>query len=50
MDAAVRRSELRAIDRFDASRISTEKARRLLGWTATRSWRDHLDAEGHRLR
>lgn len=43
------RIELRHIDRVDASGISTEKARRMLGWTATRSWRDHLDADGRRL-
>jgi nucleoside-diphosphate-sugar epimerase len=42
--------ELRPLDRVDASGISTEKARRLLGWTAKRSWRDHLDADGHALR
>lgn len=41
--------ELRPLDRRDASGISTEKARRLLGWTAKRSWRDHLDDEGRRL-
>jgi UDP-glucose 4-epimerase len=41
--------ELRPLDRVDASGISTEKARRLLGWTAKRSWRDHLDGDGHAL-
>ncbi|MGT2425575.1 NAD-dependent epimerase/dehydratase family protein [Amnibacterium kyonggiense] len=41
--------ELRHLERPDSSGISTEKARRLLGWTARRSWRDHLDAEGHAL-
>ena len=41
--------ELRRIDRPDASGISTEKARRMLGWTAKRSWRDHLDADGRAL-
>ena len=41
--------ELRQLDRVDASGISTEKARRLLGWTPKRSWRDYLDAEGHAL-
>jgi len=40
---------LRAIDRVDASGISIEKARRLLGYTPTRSWRDYLDAEGRAL-
>ena len=43
------RVPLRAIDRVDASGISTAKAQRLLGWTAKRSWRDHLDAEGRAL-
>jgi UDP-glucose 4-epimerase len=41
--------ELRAIDRVDASGISIAKARRLLGFTPTRSWRDYLDADGHAL-
>jgi nucleoside-diphosphate-sugar epimerase len=41
--------ELRPLSRPDASGISTEKARRLLGWAPTRSWRDYLDAEGHAL-
>ena len=40
---------LRPLDRVDASGISTEKARRLLGWTAKRSWRDHLDVDGRAL-
>jgi UDP-glucose 4-epimerase len=43
------RIELRELGRVDASGISTAKAERLLGWTAKRSWRDHLDAAGHRL-
>ncbi|KQS15716.1 NAD(P)-dependent oxidoreductase [Frigoribacterium sp. Leaf186] len=43
------RIELRELDRVDASGISTAKARRLLGWTPTRSWRDHLDADGRAL-
>lgn len=38
--------ELREIDREDASGIDCAKARRLLGWEATRSWRDTLDADG----
>jgi UDP-glucose 4-epimerase len=42
--------ELRPLDRVDASGISTEKARRLLGWTAKRSWRDYLDTDGRALR
>jgi UDP-glucose 4-epimerase len=41
--------ELRHLDRVDASGISIEKARRLLGWNPRRSWRDHLDADGHAL-
>ena len=41
--------ELRPLSRADASGIDTEKARRLLGWNPTRSWRDYLDAEGHAL-
>jgi nucleoside-diphosphate-sugar epimerase len=41
--------ELRPLDRPDASGISTAKARRLLGWTPTRSWRDYLDADGRAL-
>jgi nucleoside-diphosphate-sugar epimerase len=41
--------ELRELRRPDASGISCEKARRLLGWRADRSWRDYLDADG-RLR
>ena len=38
--------ELRHLGRPDASGISSEKARRMLGWTPTRSWRDYLDADG----
>ena len=34
--------------REPAGGISTTKARRLLGWTARRSWRDHLDDSGRR--
>jgi UDP-glucose 4-epimerase len=41
--------ELRKLDRPDASGISSAKARRLLGWRATRTWRDYLDDAG-RLR
>lgn len=41
--------ELRPTTRPDASGISCEKAKRLLGWTPTRSWRDYLDADGRRL-
>jgi len=40
------KTELRAVDRPDASGIDTGKARRLLGWRPTRSWRDHLTPDG----
>jgi nucleoside-diphosphate-sugar epimerase len=40
------RIELRPIDRVDASGISCAKARRMLGWRPTRSWRDYLDENG----
>jgi UDP-glucose 4-epimerase len=40
---------LRELDRPDASGISCAKARRMLGWRATRTWRDYLDDRG-RLR
>jgi UDP-glucose 4-epimerase len=40
---------LRDVPRRDASGISCAKAERLLGWRATRSWRDYLDEKG-RLR
>lgn len=38
--------ELRELDRTDASGITSAKARRMLGWTPKRSWRDYLDADG----
>lgn len=41
--------ELRPLDRVDASGISIAKARRLLGWNPTRSWRDYLDEDGQAL-
>jgi UDP-glucose 4-epimerase len=41
--------ELRPLDRHDASGISIAKARRLLGYDPSRSWRDYLDDDG-RLR
>jgi UDP-glucose 4-epimerase len=41
--------EIRETDRPDACGTSTDKARRLLGWEATRSWRDHLDEDGNPL-
>jgi nucleoside-diphosphate-sugar epimerase len=39
-------TELRRVSRPDASGISSAKAERLLGWRATRSWRDHLTDDG----
>lgn len=39
--------ELRPVDRADASGIDCSRARRLLGWRPTRSWRDVLDDQGH---
>jgi len=42
------RIEVRALHRVDASGISSAKAARLLGYRPTRSWRDHLDAQGRR--
>jgi UDP-glucose 4-epimerase len=41
--------ELRRTSRPDASGISCEKAQRMLGWTAKRSWKDYLDADGKAL-
>lgn len=38
--------ELRPTEREDASGIDSGKARRLLGWTPRRSWRDVLDEQG----
>jgi UDP-glucose 4-epimerase len=40
---------LRELDRPDASSISIAKARRLLGYDPRRSWRDHLDEQGHKI-
>jgi nucleoside-diphosphate-sugar epimerase len=42
-------TELREVPRPDAPGISTAKAERLLGWRATRSWRDHLTEDGKPL-
>lgn len=42
-------TELRHVARPDASGISTAKLERLLGWTAKRSWRDHLTEAGEPL-
>lgn len=39
-------TELRPVSRPDASGINSGKAQRLLGWQATRSWRDHLTDSG----
>ena len=41
--------ELRPLEREDAAGISGAKARGVLGWSPTRSWREYLDGEG-RLR
>lgn len=38
--------ELRAVDRPDAGGISCAKARKMLGYSPTRSWRDYLDETG----
>jgi nucleoside-diphosphate-sugar epimerase len=38
--------ELRPLARADASAIDCSKARRLLGWEPTRSWRDYLGEDG----
>ncbi len=43
------RTELRPVSRPDASGIDTTKARTLLGWRPTRSWRDHLTKDGDPL-
>lgn len=40
--------ELRPLERRDSSGISCAKARRLLGWQPTRSWRDYLGPDGRR--
>lgn len=39
-------TDLRPVSRPDASGINSGKARRLLGWQATRSWRDYLTHSG----
>jgi UDP-glucose 4-epimerase len=41
--------ELRAIDRPDASGISTAKAQKLLGYAPKRSWKDYIDADGRAI-
>jgi UDP-glucose 4-epimerase len=38
--------EVRALDREDASGTSSAKARRLLGYAPSRSWRDYLTEDG----
>jgi UDP-glucose 4-epimerase len=40
---------IRELERSDSSAIDIAKARRLLGWEPTRSWRDHLDESGSTL-
>ncbi|MFL5900731.1 MAG: hypothetical protein ACJ75S_05980 [Solirubrobacterales bacterium] len=40
------RIELRGLARPDASGITSAKAERMLGWRATRSWRDYVDDRG----
>jgi nucleoside-diphosphate-sugar epimerase len=42
-------TRLRPVSRPDASGIDTTKARTLLGWRPTRSWRDYLTDDGQRL-
>ena len=39
--------ELKELARVDASGISCAKAKRLIGWEPTRTWRDYLDEQGH---
>jgi len=39
-------TELRPVPRPDASGIDSGKAQRLLGWQATRGWRDYLTSAG----
>ena len=38
--------DFHALERVDASAISSAKAQRLLGWKPSRSWRDYLDENG----
>jgi nucleoside-diphosphate-sugar epimerase len=40
-------TELRPVEREDASAISTRKIEKMLGWRATRSWRDYLTDDGN---
>jgi UDP-glucose 4-epimerase len=40
------RVPLREVSRPDASPISSDKARRLLGWIPRRTWRDYLEPDG----
>ena len=42
--------EIRALDRPDASPLSSARARERLGWAVTRGWRDALDDEGRARR
>jgi hypothetical protein len=41
--------EVRELDREDASGTSIAKARRLLGYAPSRSWRDYLSEDGRLL-
>lgn len=42
-------TELRPVSRPDASAVDTSRARKLLGWRAAHSWRDHLTEAGDPL-
>ena len=39
--------ELKELARTDASGICCAKAKRLIGWEPTCTWRDYLDEQGH---
>ena len=41
--------EIRSLDREDASGTSIAKARNLLGYAPSRSWRDYLSEDGQLL-
>jgi nucleoside-diphosphate-sugar epimerase len=45
-DYGLTKTEIRPLERPDASAIDCSKARRLLGWEPKRSWRDYLDEQG----
>jgi nucleoside-diphosphate-sugar epimerase len=42
-------TELREVSRPDAAGVDTSKARSLLGWRPTRTWRDYLQDDGEPL-